>query len=295
MLTSMTAKNALIQPDRGQKATAIHLMTKSGLADFAKGLSPAQRAALAAQKFEGSAFEQAVLPDGDEWLVAAGVADTEKLSSWCLAKLAETLPAGSYRLATGEVSPNGLDRALIGWASGQYRFDRYRSEPKEEGARVLLTGQAKSIDPALAEAEALALVRDLVNTPAEDMGPAELEEAAEAIAKAHKADFRVTQGDTLEREFPMVHMVGRAAAREKAPRMIELEWGNAKHPRLALVGKGKPAGNRRVISRRAGIGLAGHADAEGQRRAAVLRHLRQQFGIVGGVGQDGDEIVVLGR
>ncbi len=181
MLGGMTGKNLLIQPDRGQKATAIHLVTKSGLEAFVKGLSSAQRAALAAQKFEGAAFEQAVLPNGpdaqDLWLVAAGVADAEKLSSWCLAKLAETLPEGAYRLAKDEPGPNGLDRALIGWASGQYRFDRYRSEPKPEGPRVLLTGQAKAIDPALAEAEALTLVRDLVNIPAEHMGPAELEEA----------------------------------------------------------------------------------------------------------------------
>jgi leucyl aminopeptidase len=102
---------------------------------------------------------------------------------------------------------------------------------------VLLTGEAKAIEPALAEAEATALVRDLVNTPAEDMGPAQVEAEAEALAKAHKADFRVTQGDTLEREYPMVHMVGRAAARSHAPRMIELEWGDPTPPR-GVIGKG---------------------------------------------------------
>ena len=88
----------------------------------------------------------------------------------------------------------------------------------------------------------MAKVRDLVNTPAEDMGPAELEAEAEALAKAHAgrhgAELRVTRGDALEREFPMVHMVGRAAARSHAPRMIELEWGDPAHPRIAVVGKG---------------------------------------------------------
>ncbi|MGE3692271.1 MAG: M17 family metallopeptidase [Novosphingobium sp.] len=229
----MTDKHAPIQPDRGQKAIAIHLVTKAGLEDFTKGLSPVQRAALAAQKFEAGASEQAVVPDSDEWIVAAGVGDPQKLSSYCLAKLAETLPAGTYRLAGGEPGA-----AMFGWASAQYAFDRYRSEPKTEGLRILLAGDAKAIAPALAEAEAVALVRDLVNTPAEDMGPAELEAAAEDLTKPHKAEFRVTRGDQLEREFPMVHMVGRAAARSHAPRMIELEWGDAKHPRLALVGKG---------------------------------------------------------
>ncbi len=164
---------------------------------------------------------------------SAASANPDSLSSWCMAKLAEALPAGTYRRAGGEPGA-----ALLGWATGQYRFDRYRSDAKPEGARILLTGEVKAIDPALAEAAATALVRDLVNTPAEDMGPAQLEEQAEALAKAHKADIRVTQGDALEREFPMVHMVGRAAARSHAPRMIELEWGDPKHPRVAVIGKG---------------------------------------------------------
>jgi len=81
-------------------------------------------------------------------------------------------------------------------------------------------------------------VRDLVNTPAEDMGPADLEAAAEAIAKPHKAELRINKGDALEREFPMIHTVGRAAERTRAPRLIEIEWGDPKHPRVALVGKG---------------------------------------------------------
>jgi len=79
---------------------------------------------------------------------------------------------------------------------------------------------------------------DLVNTPAEDMGPAELEAAAEALAKEHGAKVKVTRGDALEQEFPMVHAVGRAAGRSHAPRMIELTWGDAQAPRLAIVGKG---------------------------------------------------------
>ncbi|MEO6717615.1 MAG: leucyl aminopeptidase family protein, partial [Novosphingobium sp.] len=143
------------------------------------------------------------------------------------------LPAGTYRRAGGEAGP-----ALLGWVTGQYRFDRYRAEPAAPGSRILLTGQAKGIGPALAEADATAWVRDLVNTPAEDMGPAELERAAEGLGKAFKAELKITRGDALERGFPMVHMVGRAAARDKAPRMIELEWGDPKHPRLAIVGKG---------------------------------------------------------
>jgi len=233
----MTDRNALIQPDRGQQAIPIHLVNKDSLADWLKRLSAGQRAALAAQKFEGGGYEHAIVPDGDGWFVAAGVADPDALSSWCLAKLADVLPGGTYRLAD-----HATGRALFGWVSGQYRFERYRSEAKDEDPRVLLTKDARAIDPALREAAAVELVRDLVNTPAEDMGPAELEAVAAALAKAHPgrngAELHITKGDALEQDFPMVHMVGRAAGRAHAPRMIELEWGDPAHPRVAIVGKG---------------------------------------------------------
>lgn len=229
----MTDKHALIQPDRGQAAIALHLVDKAGLDGFIATLSAPQRAALAAQKFEAEGYSHAIVPDGDSWFAVAGVANTASLSSWCLAKLAEVLPAGTYRRAGGEPGP-----ALHGWVTGQYRFDRYRREPASEGPRVLLTKAVKAIEPALREAAAVALVRDLVNTPAEDMGPAQLEHEAQLIAKAHGAEFKVTTGDGLERGFPMVHGVGRAAARSHAPRLIELHWGDPAHPRVALVGKG---------------------------------------------------------
>ena len=229
----MTDKHALIQPDRGQPAIPIHLVDKQGFADWLKRLSAPQRAAIAAQKFEGGGFEHAIVPDGDGWFAAGGVANVASLSSWCLAKLAETLPAGTYRLV--QAAPG---TATFGWLTAQYRFDRYRKEADKEGPRILLTKAVAEIEPVLAEAAAVTKVRDLVNTPAEDMGPAELEAEAEALAKAYKAELRVTRGDALEREFPMVHMVGRAASRSHAPRMIELEWGDPQHPRVAIVGKG---------------------------------------------------------
>ncbi|MFS0850224.1 M17 family metallopeptidase [Novosphingobium panipatense] len=229
----MSDKNALIQPDRGEKAIAIHLVDKQGLEDFLKGLSAGQRAALEASRFDGSGYEFAIMPDGDGWAVVAGVADTNALSSWCMAKLAEKLPAGTYRRVGGEPGP-----AAFGWITGQYSFDRYKSEPEEEGPRILLTGEPAQIDALTGEAEAVMLVRDLVNTPAEDMGPAQLEAEAENLHRSFRAEIRVTRGDVLERDFPMVHAVGRAAARSHAPRLIELEWGDASHPRIAIVGKG---------------------------------------------------------
>ena len=229
----MSNKHALIQPDKGQAATAIHLVNKAGLEAFVKTLSAPQRAALAAQKFAGDGYAYAIVPNGDGWFAVSGVANPDSLSSWCMARLAEVLPAGTYRLASGDPGP-----AMLGWVTGQYQFDRYRAEPGTEGPRVLLTSAVKAIDPVLAEAAATNLVRDLVNTPAEDMGPAQLEAEAQRLAKAYRAELKVTAGDALERGFPMVHAVGRAAARSHAPRMIELTWGNAKYPKLAIVGKG---------------------------------------------------------
>ena len=228
------ASPELIGPDRGQAAVAIHLVTKAGLEAWLMDRAPAQRVVqAAAQKFKGEPGDQAICGDGDGWLVVAGAGDT--LDTWSLARLAETLPAGQYRLVGAALDPA---RALLGWALGQYRFDRYRGDNGSEGSRVLLTQQVKAIAPALAEAAAVMLVRDLVNTPAEDMGPSELEQIAEQLAKVHRARVRITKGEALEREFPMVHMVGRAAGRAHAPRMIELEWGDPAHPRLAIVGKG---------------------------------------------------------
>ncbi len=274
----MTNKHALIQPDRGQKATPIRLVDKATYPDWLKSMSAGQRAAVEAQKFTGGGYEYAIVPEGDHWSVVAGVANVDSLSSWCMAKLAEVLPEGTYRRAGAEPGP-----ALHGWVTGQYRFDRYRKDPKAQGPRVLLTTDVKAIDPALHETEAVAKVRDLVNTPTEDMGPGQLEDAVRALAKAHHAEVRVTGGDALEQQFPLVHAVGRAAARGNAPRMIELVWGKDKHPKLAIVGKGvcfdsggldiKPSSGMALMKK--DMGGAAHAIALAQ--LVMQHHLKVQL------------------
>ena len=260
----MSEAKALIRPDRGEDAVAIHLVNKDGFEAFAKGLSPVQRASLAAQKFEGGGYQTAVLPEGDGWFAVGGVANPESLSAWCLAKLAEELPEGTYRVANVDPGP-----AMFGWVTGQYRFGRYKSEDKSQGPRVLLTGQAGQIDSYVAEAEAEMLLRDLVNSPPEDMGPAALEAECERLAKAHKAELTVVRGDQLEQDYPMVHAVGRAAARHHAPRLMHLQWGDPSHPVLAVVGKGvcfdsggldiKPGSGMRLMKK--DMGGAAHAIA----------------------------------
>ncbi|MEO0464229.1 MAG: leucyl aminopeptidase family protein [Pseudomonadota bacterium] len=264
----MTDIADLIQADRGQDATPIQLTTKDGFEDFAKTLSAGQRAALAGQKFDGSGYQVGIVPDGDGWFALGGVANVAELSSWCLAKLAEELPAGTYRLA-GEAAASGAGPAMFGWLTAQYRFTRYKDDENATGPRVLLTDQPGRIGAAMAEARAEMTVRDLVNTPAEDMGPAALEREIETLAKEHGASLEVTRGDALEQGYPMVHAVGRAAARHHAPRIMHLQWGKESDPVLAIVGKGvcfdsggldiKPSSGMRLMKK--DMGGAAHAIA----------------------------------
>ena len=232
----MTDFASLFVADRGQKARSIHLVDKDGFAGWAKGRPAEDRALLEAHRFDGkSADSFAILPRGNEFEVVGAVKDTGSLSPWCLAGLAASLPEGSYRLAEGDPGA-----AALGWLLAQYRFDDYRSkkEDAERGARVLLTSDPAKIDQAVRLGEATALVRDLVNTPAADLGPAEIEAAVRAEAKRRGAEVRVTSGKELSDGYPLIAAVGAAATAERAPRLIELEWGKSDDPRVAIVGKG---------------------------------------------------------
>jgi leucyl aminopeptidase len=257
---------SLLQPDRGGPAHAVHLVDKGSFADWAKNQSAARRALLAAARFEGKAgFQFLILPGmrDDDWEVVSTVANVAELSPWCLAKLGEALPEGRYRLADGDPGP-----AMLGWMLGQHRFNDYKtkSDP-ERGARVLLTQEAVDIDQMVRLAEATALVRDLVDTPAADMGPADLEATARALAKDHGAKVEVTSGDALATGYPMIAAVGQGAASDRAPRLIELRWGKDSAPRFAIVGKGvcfdsggldlKPASGMRLMKK--DMGGAAHA------------------------------------
>jgi len=230
-------ETALIQADRGQNATDLHLVNETGFDQWARTLSDTQRAMLDAQSFTGKGYDTAIVPatpgTGAPWFAVGGVANPDDLSSWCLARLAEVLPAGTYRLQGREPGP-----ALHGWQTAQYRNLAYRSDAEPAGAKVLLTKDANAIEPAMAEAQAVNLVKRLIDTPPEDMGPAALEDEIEAMAKAHDAKLDVTRGDRLEQNYPLVHAVGRAAARHHAPRIMHLTWGKKDAPVLAIVGKG---------------------------------------------------------
>jgi leucyl aminopeptidase len=261
----MTDLSLLLQPDRGQSARSIHVVHPDQWQDWLKEQPPRIRTAIAAHKLTGNAGNRAILPgEGPEDWAMLLVCDEAETSPFRIASLGEQLPEGSYRLASGEPGA-----AMLGWVLAQYRFDRYRKDEATQGPRVLLTGEPGRIEETLRLATATFKVRDLVNTPASDMGPAELEAEVEALAKSHGATVTVTRGDALEQGYPMIHTVGMAAARGREPRLIELEWGNPEHPRLALVGKGvcfdtggldiKPSAGMRLMKK--DMGGAAHAIA----------------------------------
>jgi leucyl aminopeptidase len=262
----MTDFAPLLAADRGQAARRIHLVDKASFAAWLKRRPAEDRALLEAHRFDGkTGFAFVMLPRGGEFEVVSTVKNVASLSPWCLARLGEALPEGTYKLAEGEPGP-----AALGWLLAQHRFETYRSKKNDEperGPRVLLTGEAAKIDEVVRLAGATALVRDLVNTPAGDLGPAELEAAARHEAKRSGAQVRVTAGDDLAKKYPLIEAVGRAAIPERAPRLIELEWGDPKHPRIAIVGKGvcfdsggldlKPASGMRLMKK--DMGGSAHA------------------------------------
>jgi leucyl aminopeptidase len=195
--------------------------------------------------------------------VVSAVKAADALSPWCLAKLAESLPEGTYKLASGEPGA-----AALGWLLGQHRFDAYRSkEQPERGPRVLLTAEAAQVERMVRLADATAQVRDLVNTPAGSLGPAELEQAVRQASTELGAQVRVTAGKDLGTGYPLIAAVGGAASEARAPRLIELEWGKPGDPRLAVIGKGvcfdsggldlKSAGGMRLMKK--DMGGAAHA------------------------------------
>lgn len=240
----MTDFKALIQADTGQTARTIQILDVHNFEDWLKGQPESIRAIVGAYKFVANPDSYLLLPlvggknddksIADDFTVVAGVLNREKLDSWSLAKLGGRLPEGTYRLAGA--SAKG---ALFGWMIPQHEFDRYKELPNQQGPSVLLVKDALGqCDEAVRQAEATALVRDMVNTPAADMGPDKIEDLVDKLAEQNGAELIVTRGDTLAEDFPMIHGVGKAAMRAHAPRLIELKWGKADHPKIAIVGKG---------------------------------------------------------
>lgn len=208
-----------------------------GLEAFLSSQPPVTAAWLRATGFEAGPGEVRLIPGADGAVQAAvvgmGSAAARARGRFALAKAAAALPAGDWHLE-GELSNAEQAEAALAFLLHSYRFDRYR--PAKAGAVRLKAPEGVDAARLIAMAEGEFLTRDLINTPAQDMGPAELEAAFLALAAQFNASTHVIRGDDLLAEnFPMIHAVGRASTR--APRLLEMNWGQ-EGPHLTLVGKG---------------------------------------------------------
>jgi leucyl aminopeptidase len=278
----MTDFHRLLAADQGGEATPIHLVGTNGFDRFLTGLSEVGRTAIAAASFRGRADTAVFLPGGNgrDWSLAVGLGDSAQPGRWTLAAAAVNLPEGRYRVE-GAVPA----QALHGWLMAQHRFTRYKKPDDSRGPRLLLVQDPAAIDRALPEADAAAHLRDMVDTPAEDMGPGEVEAAVRALAEAVGGKVQVIAGEALlDQNFPAIHAVGRASPRR--PRILTLDWGEPQHPLVAIVGKGvcfdtgglnlKP-GNSMALMKK-DMGGAAHAIALA--RLVIARRLRVRLKLV---------------
>jgi leucyl aminopeptidase len=236
----MTMPNpALRFADPGDPGRPVHAVPAEGLADVLASLPPAQSAWLTACGWKAAAGDTRLLPGADGQptgaVVGLGPAASRGRHRFLIARAAATLPPGTWALH-GITDPDDLAEAALGWLLSSYSFDRYRA-PKDRPAPALLA-LPDGLDGArlVAIATGECLTRDLVNTPAADLGPDELEISLRELAERHGARITATRGDDLlAANLPMIHAVGRASPR--APRLLDMTWGDT-GPLVTLVGKG---------------------------------------------------------
>lgn len=223
----------IVGADVTPEAIPVIGVTRGSLGEFAGGLDQAERDWVAATGFDGKEGDVCLIPDRDGTLrsVLFGMSEAEPLA---VGQLATKLPAGTYRLDTGFADPM---LAALAIALGGYRYTRYRAR-KDGEIRLVLPGGVDMTELQSAVA-ATSLARDLVNTPANRMGPADLAGAARELAERHDASFvEVVGDDLLKQNLPMIHTVGVAAAAGREPRLIDMVWGDPDAPKVTLVGKG---------------------------------------------------------
>ena len=228
--------------DADPAAIPLHVLTPDTLAAWLEGRSAAERAWIAAAGFKAGAGEALALPAADGSVAAAvagwGTPAVRARGRFHLAQAAARLPAGTYALAG--TPPAGFDPRIeaLGWMLGDYRFTAYRAAPAAAPDRGLVVPGGVDGAALRRTAAAADMARDLINTPARDLGPAALEDAFVALGAAHGAEVRVIRGiEALEAaRLPMIAAVGAAAV--EAPRLLDLTWGPEDGRRVTLVGKG---------------------------------------------------------
>ena len=213
----------------GPQARSVRVVDQTGFANWLAAAGPSVRDRLGEIGFRPKPGAVAFLPGGAAVLVAS-----EPVEPWDAAALYAALPAGDWRLE----DPGGLlspGHAGLGWALAAYRFTRYRTDETPQPRLALPDGVAAQ--RAMVVAEATWQARDLINTPASDLGPAELEAAVAETAVRFGAEIRTIVGeDLIAANYPAIHTVGRAS--DRAPRLIDLRWGEPSAPKVTLVGKG---------------------------------------------------------
>jgi leucyl aminopeptidase len=265
---------------------ALHPLTEAGLGAFLAERSPmvARQAALAGFKARSGQVLVIAGADEGEDLVLFGLGDGAAADGMAFRALPARLPSGDYRLA-GLPDSVSLQAAALAWALGGYAFERYRKPRKEPWPRLVVGGL--DLAEVSAIAHGCALARDLVNTPANALGPVELERTAREVAERHGATIEVVTGEALlSAGYPAVHAVGRAADAARAPRMIEISWGAPDAPRLALVGKGvvfdtggldlKPSAGMRLMKK----DMGGAANALGLAHMVMAARLSVRLSVL---------------
>ncbi|MCP9629938.1 leucyl aminopeptidase family protein [Rhodopseudomonas palustris] len=218
------------------EAIPISFVTKSGWEALRASLPAAAQRFAQGHGYSAKAGQFLALPnaDGDIDHVLFGLdeADARGADPFRAGQLPGLLPAGTYRFAN---APHDVRLAVLAFALGAYKFGRYRKA--EPPAVKLVPPQGVDVAAIARAVEAATLARDLINTPSNDMGPAELAEAAQMLAQRFDARFNCIVGeDLVTQNFPLIHAVGMAATR--APRLIDMTWGDPAHPKVTLVGKG---------------------------------------------------------
>ena len=220
-----------------------------------------------AMNFQAEAGAVLPLPGSDGRIARVLFVQADDASPWDYARLPDKLPPRTYRLER-DPAPAAANAMALGWALAAYEFGRYRGKNKKSSGAVLVWPKTADRAAVTRAAEATHLVRNLVNAPANDMGPGDLAQAARALARRHHARMTEIVGAALlKKGYPAVHAVGRAATSERAPRLIDLAWGRAGAPRVTLVGKGvcfdtggldlKPSANMKLMKK--DMGGAAHA------------------------------------
>lgn len=213
-------------------ATPIYVIKQSHFAAWLKKQNAVIKAWLESNRFKGEAGNLSLIPNekGKLACVLLCIADTNQF--WGVGSLPQTLPEGIYYF---EADNHDYEQLATVWGLGSYQFTRYKKALRTPAQLVL----PKSCDAAHINniVESIYVVRDLINTPTEDLGPSEFAHIAKAMSQEFKAQFKEIVGDDLlKQNFPVIHAVGRAC--DDAPRLIDIRWGNKKHPKITLVGKG---------------------------------------------------------